>query len=268
MLIPLLITFRETIEATLVIGIILTFLTKTNQNIFKKYVWLGIAIGILLSLLIAITLNTISGGFQGKSEPLFEGILMFITAAFITWMIMWVHKAKNIAKKIKNKITQHIEKGYGIGIIILVASSIFREGTETVLYLKASSIMNQSNQLTGAIIGIAAALITTYALFRWALQVKLSLVFNATSIFLILFAAGLISNGIHEFQEINILPIFSFDPIFNISHIINHESILGSLLRTLFGYTSKPTLLEIFSYATYIIFILWFQKVTDKDQRA
>lgn len=260
----LLITFRETLEATLVVGIVLTFLTKTNQHLFKKFVWRGVLTGILISIALAVILEGLFGGLEGKIEEIFEGILMFTTAGFLTWMIMWVHKQKDVAKRIKEKVAGHAQEGYGTGIFILTATSVFREGTETVLYLKASSLVGQSNQLLGAVLGIVAALTIGYTLFRWALRVNLSLVFNITSIFLLLFAAGLVSHGVHEFQEVGLLPIFSFDPVFNIAYLLDHNSIFGSFLRTLFGYTSKPTFLELVSYSTYIVFIVWFQKITDK----
>ena len=260
----LLITFRETLEAALVIGIVLTFLTKTNQNVFKKYVWRGIGAGILIAIFLAFILEIVFGGLSGKNEEIFEGVLMFVTAGFLTWMIMWVHRQKDVAKKIKEKVAHHAERGYGVGIFILIATSVFREGTETMLYLKASSLVGQSNQLLCAVLGIVLALVLGFALFKWAIRVNLSVVFNITSVFLLLFAAGLVSHGVHEFQEVGLIPVFSFDPIFNISRILDHNSVVGSFLRVLFGYTSRPTFFELFSYSTYIVFILWMQKYTDK----
>lgn len=259
-----LITFRETLEAALVVGIVLTFLAKTNQPVFKKFVWQGLGIGVGAAVLLAFVLEAFFGGFSGATEEIFEGFLMLVTAGFLTWMIMWVHKQKDVAKKIKEKVAVHVKQGYGWGILILVATAVFREGTETVLYLKASSLIGQTGQLTGAIVGIAAALALGYGLFKWALRVNIQAVFTVTSIFLIMFAAGLVAHGIHEFQEVGWLPMFSFDPLWNIAHILDNNSVLGSLLRTLFGYTSHPTLLEIIFYSSYIFFILWLQKATDR----
>lgn len=261
----LLITFRETIEAALVVGTVLTFLVKTKQDFFKKYVWQGVAIGAAIAVAFALILEAFFGGLSEEVEPIFEGILMFVTAGFLTWMIMWVHKQKDVAKKIKEKVAFHAGKGYGLGILILVASAVFREGTETVLYLKASSLAGATNQLTGAVLGIGLALLVGYGLFAWAMKVNLQMVFNVTSVFLLLFAAGLVSHGVHEFQEVGMLPIFSFDPVYNIAHILDNGSILGSFLRTLFGYTSKPTVLEIISYISYIGFIFAFQRITDRS---
>lgn len=259
-----LITFRETLEAVLVVGIVLTFLTKTHQDLFKKYVWQGIAAGIALSITLALGVELFFGGLTGAAEEIFEGVLMFITAGFLTWMILWVHKQKDVAKKLKEKVAMHAEKGYGFGIFVLVASSIFREGTETVLYLKASSLTGAENQLTGALLGIGIALALGYVLFTWALRINLSTVFTITNVFLLLFGAGMVAHGVHEFQEAGLLPIFAIDPVINISHILGNDSLLGGLLRTVFGYTSKPTVVELLAYALYIGGIIWLQKISDK----
>ena len=259
-----LITFRETLETALVVGLILTLLSKTGQTKFTSYVWRGIIAGVGISIILAAGLELFFGGLTGRVEEIFEGALMFVTAGFLTLMILWVHKQKDVAKKIKEKVSLHAQEGYGLGIFLLVITSVFREGTETVLYLKASSLVGQTNQFIGVVLGIGGALAVGVALYKWALRVNLSRVFTITSVFLLLFAAGLVAHGVHEFQELGLLPIFPFDPIINVSQILDHTSTFGSFLRTLFGYTSKPTMLETVSYTTYILFILWLQRLTDR----
>lgn len=249
------ITFRETLEAAIFVGILLSYFAKTNQNQLKKYVWKGVFIGIFGSIFLAVILNMFFGGLSGKTEEVFEGLLMFVTAGFLTWMILWVHRQKEMVKRLKEKIISHVEKGFKTGIVILAATAVMREGTETVLYLKATSLLGGGNQFVGAAFGLITALILGYTLFRFSTRFQLATIFNVTGIFLLLFAAGLVSHGVHEFQEAGILPVFSFDPVFNISSILNHKETVGSFLRTLFGYTSKPTLLELISYIGYMVFI-------------
>lgn len=269
MLAATLITFRETLEAALVVGIILTFLAKIKQQWFSRFVWCGVGAGVLASVALAVLLELFFGGLSGKTEGIFEGALLFVTAGFLTWMILWVHRQQDVVGKMKEKVAVHVQEGYGVGIFVLVATSVLREGTETVLYLKANSIAGAtsdvtgvSNQLAGAVLGVVVAVGLGYALFRFAMGVNLRTVFTVTSVFLLLFAAGLVSHGVGEFQEAGLLPVFAFDPIVNISHILDHKSVVGSFLRTLFGYTSKPTILEITSYGSYIAFILWLERTT------
>ncbi len=256
-----LITFRETIEAALVIGIIFTVLKKTGQTSLRKYVWYGITAGIIVSAILAIGIEIFFGVLPEAYEAIFEGALMFITASFITWMILWIHRQKNTINNLKTKLKNHIDKGYAMGIAVLTSTAIIREGTETVLYLKTSSVLGITDQLSGGILGIITALALSIILGRIAIRVNLKYVFNFTSVFLILFAAGLISHGIHEFQELGIFPLFPIDPVYNISNIIDHSSAPGSILRALFGFSSRPSLLEIIFYFIYIVIIIKILKI-------
>jgi high-affinity iron transporter len=261
-----LITFRETLEVALVVGILLTFFIKTKQTQFNKYVWMGVGVGLLLSILLAIVLNTVFGGFTGRTEEIFEGILMFTTAGFLTWMILWVHRQKGIAKKLQQRAAEHIKQGFPFGIVILTITAVIREGVETVFYLRAVSSIAGGNQLLGAVIGMAIAVVLGYSIFKYSLQVNVGRLLNISGAILLLFAAGLVAHGVHEFQEAGLLPIFSFDPLINISHILDNNSIVGSLLRTLFGYTAKPTFLELISYGSYVALIFFLERYVDRKQ--
>lgn len=259
-----LITFRETLEVALVVGILITFFTKTNQRQFNKYVWLGVAGGIIISVILAIFLNVFFGGLTAAIEQIFEGMLMFATAVFLTWMILWVHRQKGIVKELHTKATQHIKSGFPLGIIILTITSVIREGVETVFYLRAISSIAGGNQLPGALAGIAVASLIGYGMFYYSLKINIKRLLKISGAILLLFAAGLVAHGVHEFQEAGLLPIFTFDPLINISHVLDHKSIFGSLLRTLFGYTAKPTLLELLSYGSYIFLIYFLEQITDR----
>lgn len=259
------ITFREALEASLVVGIVLSYVTKTNQLHFRKYVWYGIGTGILLSLVVAFLLDLFFDGMmQGKTESVFEGILMFVTVGFLTWMILWVHRQKEIAKRIREQVAAYMKNGFGLGIFLISLTSVFREGSEAVLYLKAMSLAGVHDQFIGAILGILVALLLGFLLFSLFVRIQLKTIFSVTTWFLLLFAAGMIASGVHEFQEAGLLPVFSFDPLFNVSSILNQKSILGVILHALFGYNSKPTILEVDAYGVYIVFILWLKKRLDR----
>ena len=48
-----LITLRETLEASLVVGIILAYLHHTQNRNHNVFVWLGVFVGVLASLILA-----------------------------------------------------------------------------------------------------------------------------------------------------------------------------------------------------------------------
>jgi high-affinity iron transporter len=80
--------------------------------------------------------------------------------------------------------------------------------------------------------------------------------FQVTSIILILFAAGLVAHGVHEFNEVGLIPSI-IEPVWDINHILDEKSTVGELLKTLLGYNGNPSLTEVIAYFVYFV-IVWF----------
>ena len=106
---PLIITLRETLEASLIVGIVIAFLHRTNNEQHDPYVWSGVGLGVIVSLLLAWVFHQFVGGFTGQAEYLYEGITMLSAAALITWMIVWMGKqGKYMRKSIDQKIAVNL----------------------------------------------------------------------------------------------------------------------------------------------------------------
>jgi high-affinity iron transporter len=75
--------------------------------------------------------------------------------------------------------------------------------------------------------------------------------FQVTGFLLILFAAGLVAHGVHEFNEIAIIPSV-IEHIWDANAFLPADSILGQLMKALFGYNPTPSLTEMLAYAVYI----------------
>jgi high-affinity iron transporter len=78
------ITFREVLEAALIVGIVLSYLIRTRQAQYNNIVYLGVALGIVASIIGAIVFTAIAGGFTGRAEKIFEGITMLVGAFLLT----------------------------------------------------------------------------------------------------------------------------------------------------------------------------------------
>jgi high-affinity iron transporter len=255
MFVELLITFRETFEAVLIIGIILSYLKKINHFDKKKFVIGGAMLGLLFSILGAIVFQVVLGGFEGQVEESFEGIMMIIGAIMITTLIVWLHRQSKSFTSIETKIDHSLNNSQSFGIFFLAFISVFREGIETVLFLSASSISQDSYSFLGAILGIGIALIVGILVYKGAIRINIQLFFKITSLFLIFVAAGLFSYGIHELQEANLIPILN-EHIYDINLLINEKGVVGSLLNSIFGYNGNPSLIETLSYLSYLGVIL------------
>lgn len=274
-----LITSRETLEAALVVGIVLTFLTKTNNHKYKKTVYYGIAFGILLSILAAVIFTIFAGGFSGRAEELFEGTTMLVASVLLTTMILWMMKQKHFVKEIENKVSTvidktNLDKTYAYGIFFLILIAILREGVETVIFLNAMRYASGIS-LVGGILGVLVAIGIGYLFFNSARKINLKKFFNISSILLILFAAGLVAHGVHELQEAAVIP-FVVKEVWNINPavavegvypLLHENGLIGSFLKGLFGYNGNPSLIEILSYISYLGIIFYFYRRIENSNK-
>ena len=273
----IIIAFRETLEAALIVGIVLGYLNKTKQTKYYNVVYIGVGSAIVASIVGAFIFSSLAGGFTGRAEEIFEGITMIIGATLLTTMILWMMRQKHLAAELENKVAVELKETHKFGLFFLVFISVLREGIETVIFLGAASLVSADNNLIGAFIGIVAATLLGYVMFVGSMKINLRKFFNVTSILLILFAAGLVAHGIHEFQEAKIIPtmiehVWDINPALNAdgSYPILHEKgYLGSIFSGLFGYNGNPSLLEILSYIIYlvVILLLWFRVENEKRPR-
>lgn len=268
MLSALIITLRETLEAALIVGIILAYLNKTDNRGHSKIVWFGVLAGIILSLVLAFIFQTFFGGFEGAAEELYEGITMIIAATLLTWMILWlIFQRHNLKKNIENKMQTYIEKDHPVGLFLLSFVSVAREGIETVIFLQAAAIQTQdTNLIIGGSLGIIIAIILSYFLYKGIKIIPLKKFFTVTSILLILFAAGLFVHGIHELQEAGVVPTI-IEHVWDINPLLNEKSTIGGLLKGLFGYNGNPSLLEVINYIAYLLGISFVWNRIEKKRK-
>jgi len=211
MLSSFLITFRETLEAALIIGIIFSYLSKIKQTKQYNVVYLGIIAGIAASLIGAYLLSKLSGGLDGTSHQIFEGTVTLIGALLLVTMIIWMMRQKHMIKKLENKIDQEVTSSKKLGLFSLVFVSILREGVELVIFLSASGFSATTNSLLGAITGILVAILMGYLIFIGAMKINMKIFFNVIGVILILFAVSLVIHGLNEFGEAGVISFELFE---------------------------------------------------------
>lgn len=256
-----LITFREVIEAALIVATILGILTKLGQTKEIKTVWVATgaaaAISVLLLVLGSLAGLKVQELYSGRTEEMIEGVLMITSAVFITWAVFFLHKYFSAYKtKLLVKLKDTVEKQEQKGLFILVFTAVFREGFEIVLFL--STVYFSSNPqhiLSGFLGGVAMGLVVCFGLFKATLRMPVFYAFRTTSALLILFAAGLLSRGVHEFAEVGLFPeltriTFSFIP--------DKATFAGDLVKAVFGITQHMDLLQLSLYLSYIFVMHWW----------
>lgn len=269
MLAALLITFREGLEAALVVGILLGYLRKVEQAGLQSYAWLGVIGAVSASAILAGVIQLVGFQLQGRAEMLFEASTMFLAAAILTWMIFWMrYQARATQMALEQDLADRLSRHQRWGVAALAFIAVFREGVETALFLSAAAFLNQTAvPLTGALLGLALAVLVGYLVYGSTIRLNLRLFFSATSFLLLLFAAGLIASGVHELQEAGWVPVL-IAKVWNTNSLINEHSLVGQILQSLIGYNANPSLTEALSYLAYwlatLIGVRWWvdRKVT------
>ncbi|MGE5221839.1 MAG: FTR1 family protein, partial [Omnitrophica WOR_2 bacterium] len=105
-------------------------------------------------------------------------------------------------------------------------------------------------------LGLAVAAMLGWALFATTRRLNLARFFQVTNILLVLFSAGMVAQGIHEFNEAGIIPGL-VDQVWNLGPILSDQSIPGAILKTLLGYTATPSLTQLVAYLAYLGILIW-----------
>ena len=206
MLAAFLIALREGVEASLVVGIILVYLSRTGRSHLARFAWYGVAAATVLSLGVAIALER-----WRISEDGFEGVLYLVAAAFVITMIVWMNRvARHLKKDLEEKVEAYAVRAgsaAGWGIFLFVFLMVVREGAELALILRAVELSTEGLQTwIGTLAGIAAAVAVGLFFFKGTLRVSLQRFFAATSVILMLVAFQLALSGLHELSEAQWLP--------------------------------------------------------------
>ncbi len=250
-----LITIREGLEAFLIVGILLGYLTKVKRTQFKSHIWIGAVAALIVSALLAIIFQYMAFQFVGTSAEIFEVIVAMLAVGVLTWMVLWMQRqSRGVKGELEQKADEAISSGQAFALGSLAFVSVLREGVETALFLSAMLVTSRDMLLfPGAILGLVIAAAITYLLFRSAVRLNLRNFFVVTGIFLILIAAGLIGHSVMALQDIGWLPIGT-TIAWNLQAIISNDGLVGRLLHAFFGYEATPTFLMVVAYGLYVVF--------------
>lgn len=205
MLSVIFITLREALEASLVVGIILAYISRTTDSKEKKNVWLGVLGGAIFSFVFAYLFQQYVGEFEGVYEEIYEGTTMIVASLLVSWMLYWMIKnKKNLKANVENKIGSHLSNNSRFGIFFLSFVAVMREGVEAAMFLQGAKIefgVQGMEMIYGTVLGIGGAVLIAWLVFKGILKFSLKYFFNVSTALLIIFAADLFVNGILELLE-------------------------------------------------------------------
>jgi high-affinity iron transporter len=262
MLQTLLITWRETLEAALIVGILLTYLARSDQRAGLRYVWLGAAAAVVAAFGCAAASSGALQLLGPDTQELLQAGILFVAVGVLSWMVVWMNQHGRVIRgELERKADRALAGGGLLGLATIAFVAVFREGLETVLFLWGVALERGSHAsplplVAAGLAGAALAVATAWLFFRGFAFLSLQTFFRVTGALLVLVAAGLLASGVNKLIALDYLPPL-VPQVWNTSWLVPDKSPLGAVLGALMGYRSRPSLLEVLAFFGYFPPMIW-----------
>ncbi|WP_322290204.1 iron uptake transporter permease EfeU, partial [Paratractidigestivibacter sp.] len=259
-----LIALREGVEAALVVGIIVAYINKVGRRDVLARFWIGVVLAAAIPLGLGIywTWGPMTITFQ--AQEILGGVFSIVAALFVTWMIFWMGKnSRQLTANIHAEADQALESGNVHGLIWMGIVSVAREGAETAVMVwgvvKSSGTTQVWEPTIGVVLGLVAAIVIGYLIYRGSLHMNIHTFFTFTGYLLIFVAAGIFLYGFHDLQEASVLPgwgIFLWDHTAVITPLLQQWWFV--ILNAFFNlqYLFQPTALQLGAWIAYLVVVL------------
>lgn len=262
MLNSLIIVWRESLEAMLVIGVLLSWIAlQPEPAILKRGLWSGVAGGIALALGLGFATYAAQSQFAGESLERFQLAMLLIAAGLILQMVLWMHRH---GRHMKRELEDQAGRSAGaLGIAAITALAVAREGAETVVFLyglglesAGSADSAQIELLLAAAAGFGLAVATAWLVARGARFLSYRALFRASEILLLLIANALLLSGIDRMIALEWLPPL-LDPVWDLSALLNDGKGFGRFLADFVGYRARPAGMLLLASLAFWSYAFW-----------
>jgi high-affinity iron transporter len=263
---------RESLEAALVITILLACLRRAGRSDQFRYVWIGVAAGLVACVGFAAITDYLESLFDGRGEQVFQAAIMTAAVLAVTTMVLWMHRhAATMRRTIEREAESILERGEVVSLVMLAAIAVFREGAEMILFLWGLALSSHPSHvamLAGGLLGIGSAVGCAWLLYVGAVRLNLAIFFRVTEAVLILMAAGMLSQAANRLIGVGLLdPVIG--QVWNTSWLLDERGPVGTIASILVGYRSRPSLVEAAVYFSYVAAVAILLRATrDEPRRA
>jgi len=257
------IALREGVEASLIVGIIAAFLVKEGRRDALGRMWIGVGFAVALCLAIAVLLRIADDNLPQKQQEGLETVVGLVAVAAVTYMILWMRRnARRLRGELEGSAAMALAKGSTLALVGMAFLAVLREGFETAVFMLAvfQDTANPAAAGFGAVLGLLAAVVIGFLLYRGGVRVNLARFFRFTGIVLVFVAAGLASTAVHTAHEagwFNGLQARAVD----LTWLVGPGTVRGSLITGMFGLQPQPTVGEALAWLLYavpmVLFVVW-----------
>ncbi len=257
------ITLREGVEASLIIGIVAAFLVKEGRRDALRQMWVGVGIAVLLCAAVGVGLDLVGEELPQRQQEALETVVGLVAVATISYMIVWMTRhSRGIKAELEGETASALARGSALALVGMAFLAVLREGFETSVFLLAA-FQNSTDTTAaggGAVLGLLAALAIGVGLYRGGVRIDLGRFFRITGLVLVFVAAGLLATAAHTAHEAGWISSFQGEAV-SLRRLVHPGTVSESLLTGMLGLRPAPTRIEAVLYLAYaipmVLFVLW-----------
>lgn len=203
-----LVTLREGVEMALIVAILLGYLRNIGQRRHFREIWFGVGLAAAVCIGLAAILELAATDMNEHVMDGFEGFTMVFAVIVLTGMSLWMRRqAAGISAELRAHVDRALTRGGVLAMVLLAATSIGREGFETVLFLFAGSTTGGSSLLfvAGGVAGFALAGVIGVGIYHGSSRIPLRPFFFVSGIMVLFLAAGLLANSVAKLDEASVI---------------------------------------------------------------
>jgi high-affinity iron transporter len=195
---------REGMEAALIVGIVAAFLGQQGRKDALRQVFMGVAIAVAICVAIGVALQVISSQLPQRQQEGLETVVGVIAVVMVSYMVLWMRRhARDLKGDLEGAARSALAGGSAKALVLMAFLAVLREGFETVVFLLATFHASGDATLswTGALLGIALAVLIGYGIYKGGVHINLARFFRITGTVLVVIAAGLVMTAVHTANE-------------------------------------------------------------------
>jgi high-affinity iron transporter len=258
MISTLVIVFRESLEAALIVSIVMA----ASRGIAGRtaYVVGGLIAGLIGAGVVAVFADAIAGMFEGSGSELFNAVVLLAAVAMLTWHQAWMSSHGREMAANARELGENVRSGARplSALAIVTAVAVLREGSETVLFLygiAAEGSSEAGSMVVGGLVGFVLAVVVGWLIYTGLARISMKYIFKVTGIIITLLAAGLAAQAAAFLVQTGWLPPLG-NRIWDTSWLLSQDGIVGQFLHIVVGYVAQPQGIQIVAYVLTLILIL------------
>lgn len=267
------IVWRESLEAMLVIGVLLSWIARQPEPApLRRGLWLGVGVGVALAVALGFATFAAQTQFEAEALERFQLGMVLVAAALILQMVLWMHRHGRAMRR--ELEAQAARKSGAFGIAAITALAVAREGAETVVFLygvsmegAGSAVADMVGVLGAVASGFLAAFLTAWLVARGARFLSMRTLFLTSEILLLLIANALLANGVDRMIALEWLPPL-VDPVWDMSTWLADGQGAGRFLADFAGYRARPAGVLLLAMAVFWGYVLWSMRRVDSASTA